>query len=674
MRYGKLVLRVMLCVMVLSSVVAGHAQETFEEFRWYEGDMALRYPAGWQNPLSAVVDNYPTLHLQADDDTRIVLSVRPPLATDTDLYAVLAEAMRTLDILPTGPLPARLLDVEGVGAVGVHAGGLLYGVGRIVSTDEQTIILVGRGSREERAEFTGLFDNLANSLLVGADSVIAPLHYGVLWSIESYPFDGDEGFIDGEGLFAREGRLYLVDTFAGVFVLDAETGLLIERIAFGEGMSGHGVVVGMDGTIYVGDMLCGCIQRYANNQWRSALTGFDLDAPLSMTMDSEGRVLATDMDGSRFVVRVFENNQLTDTYRFNATLNEQPLLVADADGRVFAVSDNGEVFGLVGDAFGLLYTLDTGNTVYRAVALTPKGHLAVATERQGILLFDETGAIINRIGRIVVAFPMAGELVAPNGISFSADGRLFWVDSDGSFGRVTGVSPDVEPGRVGLSTLTLGDVREGSLNATQAHQTWTMDAQAGDNTQVRVITDIAEDLDLQLRVIAPDGTEVILSLDEDDEDLLVSSSNVVVATSFRFAQTGIYSFIVEHLAGEGVYWLGLTRRERLPFDSEDTQRVTMRGRIDEARVLDEWVFRGQAGRRVTITLESQDFWLDPLLRLYDADGNLLEENDMAEDASLGQDAQIARFILPRSGDYVIEATRFEGTGAYLLTLEIDEDE
>jgi hypothetical protein len=60
--------------------------------------------------------------------------------------------------------------------------------------------------------------------------------------------------------------------------------------------------------------------------------------------------------------------------------------------------------------------------------------------------------------------------------------------------------------------------------------------------------------------------------------------------------------------------------------------------------------------------------LDPLLRLRDASGNVLAENDDAADSSLGLNAQLLQVALPADGPYTVEAVRFAGTGRYRLVI------
>ena len=104
---------------------------------------------------------------------------------------------------------------------------------------------------------------------------------------------------------------------------------------------------------------------------------------------------------------------------------------------------------------------------------------------------------------------------------------------------------------------------------------------------------------------------------------------------------------------------------------------TVSGVITDTAYSQEWRFAGAAGDGVTITMaaDEPDGTLDPYLSLYDSSGRELTANDDSNSADLGlYDAQIAGFVLPGDGQYVVIASRFNeelgtGTGTYTLTLE-----
>ncbi len=98
---------------------------------------------------------------------------------------------------------------------------------------------------------------------------------------------------------------------------------------------------------------------------------------------------------------------------------------------------------------------------------------------------------------------------------------------------------------------------------------------------------------------------------------------------------------------------------------------TVTGTIDHIRFFQQYSFEGQAGDRVVITMETLEGNLDPLLLLGDANLTLIAEDD---DSAGGFNARL-EIVLPESGVYVIEATRYgqdtevgRSTGTFRLTL------
>jgi hypothetical protein len=83
----------------------------------------------------------------------------------------------------------------------------------------------------------------------------------------------------------------------------------------------------------------------------------------------------------------------------------------------------------------------------------------------------------------------------------------------------------------------------------------------------------------------------------------------------------------------------------------------------------------QVGQIVTLTARDTSGPLDPVLRLYDADGRLLAFNDdhAGFDLSLNVlDAQVAAFELPASCACVVQVSDFAGSAGRLeLTIEIE---
>ncbi|MBZ0279874.1 MAG: PPC domain-containing protein [Anaerolineae bacterium] len=110
--------------------------------------------------------------------------------------------------------------------------------------------------------------------------------------------------------------------------------------------------------------------------------------------------------------------------------------------------------------------------------------------------------------------------------------------------------------------------------------------------------------------------------------------------------------------------------------SPETQRIsygtTITGRIDEITPTVSFAFWGVEGDAVTVSLNRGDGDLDPVVRILDSNGTVVAEDD---DSGGGKNARVARFVLPRTGIYTIEAARFSGLdgdpntrGSFILVL------
>jgi hypothetical protein len=100
-----------------------------------------------------------------------------------------------------------------------------------------------------------------------------------------------------------------------------------------------------------------------------------------------------------------------------------------------------------------------------------------------------------------------------------------------------------------------------------------------------------------------------------------------------------------------------------------------RGTIAADNKYDVFVFSGEAGQVATIDLQATSGSLDTLLFLISPSGIELQVND---DAAPNEttDSQIADYVLPQSGQYVVLATHygtvFGGTtGTYALSLTLE---
>lgn len=120
----------------------------------------------------------------------------------------------------------------------------------------------------------------------------------------------------------------------------------------------------------------------------------------------------------------------------------------------------------------------------------------------------------------------------------------------------------------------------------------------------------------------------------------------VFANSYGASEQGQYELSVTSLGGGATYLL-----------SESGILEPSDGRLTDNSLYDEYLFNGQRGQDVTITLTSQDF--DAYLLLIDDQGNkLAEHDDIARDNS---DSTI-RISLPYTGQYRVIVNSYDQTG------------
>lgn len=667
-------------LLFLTSIIPVVGQNTFAEYRWQEADLALRYPADWDEPLALFNSESGANVLQMAQDfvtspTRppaipvMTLMLIPDVTPETDLYGLMETELQNIDIRPIGPIPATLLEADAIATNGTDRNRILFGLGRIAILDigdtQSALLIMGRAAIAQRDSFTALFNNVANSLVLGANRLTTAPEYGVLWYRHSLPTDGTNAFLDVRSLtVAPDGRLFLLDGFVGIVILDSSTGAIDTIIPVENVIATSAIEVDNEGNIYVGDMACGCIRIFTNGEEISQIGRFNLDAPRSIALADDGTLYATDANENG--VLVHELRADTDSsFIFEVPLIEQPLLTIDQLGRLIALVENTTVYGLEGAGFSPLYDLQVGSMAATEITINDENHLVVATEQQGILIFDDSGNEINRLGRIVAGFPNAGELVRPQGVAAASDGTIFWADSDGSFGNVTAASLGVEIGRVGGTKLTSGIAVEGTLDDDTSQQTWTFDGLSGERITLTAITDFESlILDLALRLLAPDGSEIIY-VDNDEEGLSLNPFNPQIL-ALELPQDGEYVVIVEQVSGTGRYQMGLSKSRDLELEAGE---IAVQGSLSEVLPLQEWVLDGRGGQSITVTLEAVSGTLDPIVRVLNSRGDILAENDDALEVGLGLNSQVADVSLPQNGTYIIQAARFFGDGAYVLTIE-----
>ena len=103
-----------------------------------------------------------------------------------------------------------------------------------------------------------------------------------------------------------------------------------------------------------------------------------------------------------------------------------------------------------------------------------------------------------------------------------------------------------------------------------------------------------------------------------------------------------------------------------------TYGSVLTGTVDDVTPETFYAFRGEAGDTITVSMNLGDGGLDPYLRLWDDERDtVMVSND---DGGNHQNALIESYVLPYTGIYYIEATRYDGAdnpntiGSYTLVL------
>lgn len=162
-----------------------------------------------------------------------------------------------------------------------------------------------------------------------------------------------------------------------------------------------------------------------------------------------------------------------------------------------------------------------------------------------------------------------------------------------------------------------------------------------------------------------------------DDDSGGNSNAQLVAYTLPVA--GTY-YLLATRAGEaggrtsGTYQLELNGRAGIAGGQslEIIYDASVSGLIDDQHNTEEYVFFGQQGDVIQITMERVSGNLDALITLYDSDRKQIAFDD---DSGGEQNAALEGFALPGDGTYIIVASRYDrekGTtsGAYMLTLDL----
>jgi hypothetical protein len=650
------------------------AQAETRPYDWIEADLGLVYPAEWEPPVSTTTP-----------DGRLALMMAQTLANQPDIRplntptitlilidntepttdpAAFAEIYLTNQATPptTSPIEVRFAGLTGFTLSGASADGTLFGIARASRADDGRVyVLVGRTPVEGRNDFLRRYDAVAASISPLTDvSPVAPV-YGVLWATIMTAAEGDTALLNPRALAYEVGTgLIAVDADLGLLRIDSQTGDWTTLVNTPLIADVTDAAVSSSGSIYLADPACPCVRIFdASGIVQGELEGFAEGAPLSVAVAPDGAVYATDVTETGFAVRVFRGESV-EVIALDPAVDAQPELLIEAFGRLLALASGGDAFVLDGGAFNLLLTLPAPPAFINDAAVVGN-RFVFAAGSEGVLLYDTVGEV-GAVGLLVNDTPLPGEVVTPVAVAVGADETIYIADGNGAFGAITAMSANADPNRLGAQSLVLETTVQGLVSDDAPQQAWTYSGTAGERLTISAVdASGADQIDPALRLIAPDGAELAYNNDQELADLFSPFDAQIVDVALPI--DGTYTILVENGGGNGVYLLGVNRTE--PFD---LAAGTVEASLGEALPTDRWLFEASAGSVYTFTMSATSGDLDPLLRVYAPDGTLLAENDDAEDATLGTDAQIVGLALPADGVYRLEASRFAGTGDYILTV------
>ncbi|MFN8373472.1 MAG: pre-peptidase C-terminal domain-containing protein [Anaerolineae bacterium] len=223
----------------------------------------------------------------------------------------------------------------------------------------------------------------------------------------------------------------------------------------------------------------------------------------------------------------------------------------------------------------------------------------------------------------------------------------------------------------------VGDVAEpvvisDRLRRSRTYET-TFEGNEGDVVTItaRDLPDDDADIDPLLTLLNEDGDVLAENDDHENRDTALDLFDARIE-NFVLPEDGTYTIEVDEYFGDpGDFELTInfatSITEALSGPLEIEGNVPANGRFEQ-------VFTANEGDVVTITVRADsNSDLDPILRLLDAGGETIAENDdhASEDTSLSRyDSQIAAFTIPANGRYLVVVTGFgTSSGDFRLTIE-----
>ncbi len=625
-------------------------QPTSSAYAWANANLGILLPAGWAAQEEANSDN-------------LVLSLAPQ---DESSNAFFQMIVAPADVYP--PSQLTILD-DALAARNLFgystANSAWFGDNALALTLRNTLngipvqARVGRLPDHRIVYAFGTapdFSLIANNITLDDAYLPETAGYSLAWAVPIPEFGVVIDTLQPRvaGITASADRIYAV-TQQGVIEFDLNGGL-IGAYPFLNPSTPTGIAIGSDGNIYVGDSVCRCLQVLGRDRrWASSVGSFGANAPESVFATQDGTIYAVDHAEHAYMLRtVGVSRERTFPLNFNAAAT--PIAGASNSEIVVVEWLQSLIDNSVSGAVSMLNSQDilpelkfwlpySPDQVIDA-AVHPDGWLAVALQDGSIVRAAANGTIT----------PITAGLAGISTLDFAPSGDLMIGWSDGYIGLLT---TSASPNRVGSTTIVPFAPVLGALSERISSQQWQFAGEAG-----QVITLAAADLmrrdalDMVLTLISPSGA--VIAENDDQQGIALWGNYDSYIPSFTLPESGIYTVDVSRISGEGSYALALTLDRTFALEE---QAITLTGALSDIMPVDRWVFQGQRGQIITVTLRAESGDLDPLLTIMLSDGRPLARNDDADDPELGINAQLFRIELPRNDTYILEASRFNFTGA-----------
>ncbi|MBE2271437.1 MAG: hypothetical protein IAE80_24605 [Anaerolinea sp.] len=598
---------------------------------WADTGLTLTVPIGWQV-------SYPETGLLVLEDGSGA-TIRMRVAENGDPSAVLQAELGVLDLLHYGFQAATLYARPAWSVDAVSRDGLYTGIGKAgYLPDDRVIAAVGRWRGT-----SVVFDDLLASLSTG-DPILPS--FQPVWTLTDRAF---ERVIAG-----ADGTIYaLMPNAGGISAMNGATGAVIADYAFEHPTQPTDLAIDRAGVVYVADVVCRCLLRLANGVWLDPVGAFAGNAPLGAAVAPDGTIYAIDRTKEgNYALQVVGEDELIPL-NFNAVA--PPAVTVSADGQPLLTE-------------WLTSLMDSATYAYISVAGASFGSwhafppADITDDGQGGMVYAGS-SVAHRLSH--------GEweaLLSVSALSAALDDdALYVVTADGA---LTGYRRQFPTTRGGLpEQIVSSGAAFGGLSESAPIQTWAYAGTTGETITINAVDPARSDpysvsLDMALRVTAPDGRE--LAYNDDQLGLDLYGAYDAQIADLVLPADGVYSIAVEWVQGQGAYLLGVRSDQSASAGDDGVIRIT--GTLIDAAPVERWVFAATEGDVITLTMIAQSGDLDPALELLRPDGTRLAYNDDTTDAELGVNAQIYRVRVPVTGNYVVEASRFDGSGHYELVI------